>query len=454
MAERWILLFSDGTSPPPPGYRRAASWPEVRATLAGSAPSALMVDIESLRPGDLQAFFRSYPDVAVFVLTDDAHLDEALTAVTLGALDYFRRPVSQAELELALQRVRAPAELTEAPTAAPAAVTSKSPAMQRVHELVGRAAASDATVLIRGETGTGKDLIAREIHRLSSRSSGPFVKVHAAALPDSLLESELFGYEKGAFTGATRRKAGRVELAENGTLFLDEIGDISAALQVRLLRVLQDKEFERVGGTESLAANVRFLAATHRDLSSMVAAGEFREDLLYRLNVITVWLPPLRARREDIAALAQEFCASFAAQHKRPAVTLEDAALAFLAQQRWPGNVRQLQHLIERIVLLSDAAVITAEALKGSLREEEAFKTGTLGRSDGAFVRVPSVAQDLAQARLSSVRPLREDVARAERHALEKALAQSKGNRTLAARLLGISRQTLYSKLEEYGITE
>jgi len=423
---------------------------EARALLDSAAPSAFMVDAELMPLSDLPGFFERHPDVAVFILTENEQSEHSLRALELGALDCCQRPLDNSELELALARVRAQPLLVEParPSQSRGAMIYSSAAMLRVEALVQRAASSDATVLIRGETGTGKDLIAREIHAQSPRSAGPFIKVHAAALPDTLLESELFGYEKGAFTGAVRRKAGRVELAAGGSFFLDEIGDISPALQVKLLRVLQDKEFERVGGTQTLSVNVRFLAATHRDLSTMVSRGEFREDLLYRLNVVTVWLPPLRARRADIPLLAQAFCEMFRARHSRPNLTLDHSALAFLQQQRWPGNVRQLQHLIERLVLLGDSSVITAEIVSASLCEEEVFQTE--GRNEEQAL--PAMGAGSSPGMLSSVRPLRHEVALAERAALSKALAQSHGNRTLAARLLGISRQTLYAKLEEHGI--
>src|ERR1700687_1658062 len=223
--------------------------------------------------------------------------------------------------------------------------------MHEVIEPIRRASGGNATVLIRGESGTGKELAARMIHRQSARATGPLIKVQCAALPESLLESELFGYEKGAFTGAACRKPGRVELAQGGTLFLDEIGDLTPMVQVKLLRLLQDREFEPLGGTRSRQADVRFIAATHRDLEAMMAKGEFREDLFYRLNVIPIWLPPLRARPEDAGLLARHFCAVFSAHHQKPETSLDPTALGALRAQKWPGNVRQLQNFIERLVI-------------------------------------------------------------------------------------------------------
>jgi transcriptional regulator with PAS, ATPase and Fis domain len=285
-------------------------------------------------------------------------------------------------------------------------------------------------VLVRGETGTGKELVARAIHDQSSRSGESFVKVHCAALPETLLESELFGYEKGAFTGATRQKPGRLELADGGTLFLDEIGDISPATQVKLLRVLQDREFERVGGTSTLTADVRFIAATHRDLDQMVGEGEFREDLFYRLNVLPIWTPPLRERPGDVAELSRFFCGQFAEQAGRD-IRLADDAVEALEGWKWPGNVRELQNFVERLVVMSDGDVIEASDVS---RE---------------FARGPSKSGTPAGAGT-----LEEEVRRTQERTIRDALKRCGNNRTRAARVLGISRRTLYNKLDELGIDE
>jgi two-component system response regulator AtoC len=279
------------------------------------------------------------------------------------------------------------------------------------------------------------------VHELSPRSAGPFVKVHCGALPDNLLESELFGYEKGAFTGATAKKPGRVELADGGTLFLDEIGDITPATQVKLLRLLQDREYERLGGTETLKGDVRFVAATHQDLEAMVRAGTFREDLFYRLNVVTLWVPPLRARPEDIEPLALHFCESVARANGRPNVSLDVGALERLKQQAWPGNVRQLQNFVERLVVLAAAPRIS-----------ESDVTRELGRQSGAigFAEASGLAPQISLE--SSVMDLALALRKAERRAIDKALKSAGGNRNLAARLLGISRRSLYYKLQEHGL--
>jgi two-component system response regulator AtoC len=287
-------------------------------------------------------------------------------------------------------------------------------------------------VLLRGESGTGKELAARALHQRGRRRAGPFVKVHCAALPDALLESELFGYEKGAFTGAASRKPGRVELAEGGTLFLDEIGDVTSAVQVKLLRLLQDRAYERLGGTSTLRADVRFVTATHRNLEEMVKAGQFREDLFYRLNVVPIWLPPLRDRPGDVARLARHFCAAIAASSGRQGVELAPEAVDRLAALRWPGNVRQLQNFIERLIVLSDGPTLSLADVERELCREQ-----------GPAAEPARASQGL------SLESRRQD---AERDALRDALARAGGNRTMAARLLGISRRTLYSKLAELSL--
>jgi DNA-binding NtrC family response regulator len=357
----------------------------------------------------------------------------------LGAADFILKPFEREEVLEAVRRaLQSTQQARERP---PRRVTRDSeiigdcPAMRELADLVERAAQTSATVMIRGESGTGKELVARAIHSRGPRRSRPFVAVSCAALPESLLESELFGYEKGAFTGATARKPGRVELAEGGTLFLDEIGDQSLGTQVKLLRLLQEKECQPIGSTRSRPADVRFVIATHRDLEAMVRAGEFREDLYYRTNVLPVWLPPLRERGRDIAALSHYFCRTLGAQHGRPGLELGEGAVALLERQSWPGNVRQLENFIERLVILADGPSLAAEEVA---RE--------LGRQPPLSQRPPpgeSSAQDTT---------LKSRLLRAEREALVNALERAQQNRTLAARMLGISRRALYNKLSELGI--
>jgi two-component system response regulator AtoC len=339
-------------------------------------------------------------------------------------------------LEKALANAKRAAEAAPEPASSERELIGASDAMREVQALIDRAARSTATVLLLGESGTGKELAARAVHERSARKGKPFVKLHCGALPDNLLESELFGYEKGAFTGAVNRKPGRVELADGGTLFLDEIGDISPATQVKLLRVLQEREFERLGGTQTIKVDVRFVAATHRDLAAMSARGEFREDLYYRLNVIPMLLPPLRARPEDIEALVARFSAAHGAR-----VRFEPEAVALLRAQRWPGNVRQLQNFVERVVVLSDSPTITAQDVERELQ-----------RKVGAPAESTADAAHSAPEGAAATPNLDARVRETEKNALKNALEKAKGNRTLAARLLGVSRRTLYNKLEEHGV--
>jgi two-component system response regulator AtoC len=336
-----------------------------------------------------------------------------------------------------------------------------SKARARVRDMIKRVSPGKTTILVRGESGTGKELVARAIHAASERASGPLVVIHCAALPDTLLESELFGYEKGAFTGAAARKLGRVERASGGALFLDEIGDVTPAMQVKLLRLLQERTFERLGGHEPIAADVRFVAATHRDLDGMVKRGEFREDLFYRLNVVPVWVPPLRARRHDVEQLAVHFCRGFAEEAGKTRVALDEEALARIRSERWPGNVRQLQNFIERLVVLSDDAPIDVQQIAAQLGGASPFVTeategGTraerTAQQSQALRRSVAMALGRGSLDTADVLPLDEQLRDAERAAIEQALAAAAGNRSKAARLLGVSRQTLYNKLKEHGL--
>jgi two-component system, NtrC family, response regulator AtoC len=299
--------------------------------------------------------------------------------------------------------------------------------MRECDELVSRAAKSVANVLVRGESGVGKEVVAREIHERSVRRERAFVVVHCAALPDNLLESELFGYSKGAFTGATTSKPGRVDLAAGGTLFLDEIGDVSPAVQVKLLRLVQEKEVQPLGAQLAHRVDVRIVAATHRNLEEAVREGRYREDLFYRLNVIPIWIPPLRERVVDVAGLAQTLLERCALAAGRAGLRFEPAATARLASHAWPGNVRELCNIVERLVVFTDEPVIGEEAVLVELDRS-------------------APPQQRRSGRLSDRR------ADAEREAVVEALRRAGGNRTQAARLLGVSRRTLYNRLSELGV--
>jgi two-component system response regulator AtoC len=398
----------------------------------------------------LSELVKSFDEIPV-VVVGSGGAKRAVEAIRAGAADFVDKPFDEAELVYVLEKVLASAPEDEArppPSPVPdSGLLGDSKAMHTVLGVVRRVAGSNATVLVRGESGTGKELVARAIHRESARAAGPFVKVHSAGLPETLLESELFGYEKGAFTGAASRKPGRVEIAQGGTLFLDEIGDITPAMQVKLLRLLQDKEYERLGGTATLRADVRFVAATHRDLEHMIKQGQFREDLFYRLNVVPIWLPPLRARRDDVALLARHFCNVFATAHGKPGTTLSDDAIVALMAERWSGNVRQLQNFMERLVVLAERPSIGKEEVRRELVPTVTFATQSPS-GGGTSIGATNATRDGTP----PVVPLDATLRDAEKRAIERALRHAKGNRSLAARLLGVGRTTLYIKLEELGI--
>jgi two-component system response regulator AtoC len=433
--------------------RRLRSVAEVSRVLLGASVHVVVARAEARAIAELCDTCADVPVIAV-VPEGDA---EELAALRSGAATTLSDGSSDEEIARALKRTIGeegpPPSSEDRPPPAlhrTSSLLGESEPIRRVVDLISRTAGSGATILVRGETGTGKELVARALHEQSPRKNGPFIKVQCSALPDALLESELFGYERGAFTGATSRKPGRVELAEGGTLFLDEIGDITAATQVKLLRLLQDREYERLGGTRSLRADVRFVTATHRDLEAMVKNGSFREDLFYRLNVVTLWLPPLRARRDDIALLAQEFVGQFAQTYQK-SVRLDEGALRALRSERWPGNVRQLQNFVERLVVLATSETLTTEMVQSEMTAQVQFRTqvtqGTpkLGSMTARSPTEPSP--------VSRAIPLDEAVRAAERQTIERALQHAGGNRTVAARILGVSRATLYTKINELGIT-
>jgi DNA-binding NtrC family response regulator len=395
--------------------------------------------------GLLRELSARIPDLPVILMTAHGSVPLAVEAMKAGAADFLMKPFERDELlfvvNKALERVHR--ESNKAPqvqgTAGGIAGMVGS-GLNEVSTIIRKVASNSATVLVRGETGTGKEAIARALHDEGSRKNEPFISVHCASLPDTLLESELFGYEKGAFTGANARKPGRLELAHRGTLFLDEIGDIAPHVQVKLLRVLQEREFERIGGTQTLKVDVRFVAATHRDLDAMVRDLSFREDLFYRLNVVSIQVPPLRDRKGDIEALGTHFAQHLGQQHGRPKAHLTQAALERLRTHAWPGNVRQLRNLIERLVVLADVDAIDVEHVEKELSDSP---VGVASSELGTHVASTSVAATGA---------LHDQIRGAERAAIENALARSGNNRTLAARLLNVSRRTFYNKLKELGL--
>jgi DNA-binding NtrC family response regulator len=373
------------------------------------------------------------PSVQVILITAHGTEEVGRRAWEMGAAGYVRKPFDRDEILFEVRRALSKAEAGGEVAESPGDMVGQSGPMKDVYSLVAKVAPTSSTVLIRGESGTGKELVARAVHDQSKRKGKPFIKVICAGLPETLIESELFGYEKGAFTGAAASKPGRFELADQGTIFLDEIGEVSPATQVKLLRILQDRQLERLGGTQTIRVDVRVLAATHRDLEALVREGKFREDLFYRINVVPVRVPSLRERREDIPLLAEHFLKRYRQEHGKPSVRIDAKGLEALAAYEWPGNVRELQNVVERLVVLNLSGLILEQDVRPCL-------AGRIG--------------DAPAATASSGAPaLGASVAEAEKSAILAALKQTDGNRTHAAKALGVSRRTLHNKLREYGIS-
>lgn len=394
-------------------------------------------------------------DTAVIIMTAQATMQNAIEAMRRGAYDYITKPFDLDEVNIIVKKAMEVHRLSREVDTLRAEVREKyegglvgnTPAMQEIYKTIGRVAESDATVLIHGESGTGKELVARAIHFHSRRAGRPFVAVNSAAIPLELLESELFGHEKGAFTGAVSRKIGRFESAFGGTIFLDEIGDMSLELQGKLLRVLQEREFERVGGTESIKTDVRVIAATHRNLEKAVREGRFREDLFYRLNVIQINIPPLRKRKDDIGLLAEHFMQKFQADAvKKKMLTPE--TLRILKAYDWPGNVRELENTIQRAIILSQGDKIFPDSLPPHI-----FKPGHgVAISFEAFLeeKIADLVERMGGLESGDIYSL--VLQRVEKPLITHILRKTKGNQLRAAALLGINRNTLRKKIKELGI--
>ena len=399
------------------------------------------------------------PDVPVIVLSAQNTLDTAVRASESEAFEYFPKPFDLDELVHAVRQASAQrAKLVADDPARPVEIESegermplvgRSPAMQTVYRMITRVLRNDLTVLITGESGTGKELVAEAIHQLGSRRTGPFVAVNTAAIPADLVESELFGHEKGAFTGAIAQAIGKFEQANGGTLFLDEIGDMPPEAQTRLLRALQSGRIRRVGGRQEIAVNVRIVAATNRDLAPMIAAGTFREDLFYRLNVVPIELPPLRERREDIGALAQHFLV-LAAEDGLPRRYLTPDAIAGLEQRNWRGNVRELRNVIYRLALMAREERVDADSLTDIIGEEAFAATGGQRIVEEGFG--PALAAWLASEAPPSGTLYHRALAAFEKPLIEHALGRTGGNQLRAAELLGINRNTLRKRIGELGL--
>ncbi len=393
------------------------------------------------------------PSLPTIMMSGHATIDTAVRATQLGARDFLEKPIARDRLLLAVRNalehraVVAQLEELQAETGQYEMV-GRGPAMSRLYALLARAAPSEGRVLITGENGTGKELVARALHRHSRRSAGPFVRVNCAAVPTELIESELFGHERGAFTGATAVRRGKFELAEGGTLFLDEVGDMPPAMQAKLLRVLQENEFERVGGSETLHADVRVLAATNRDLEAEILAGRFREDLYYRLAVVQLHAPPLRERREDLPELISTFLAEACRRNGRRPLRLAPEAVALLAAHAYPGNVRELRNLVERLAILCDGPEVSAGQARELLPAPRARAA-----AESAPAAEPMAAQEPPEtAPEVGSKPFRELVDDAERAIILRTLAFTGDNVTEAARLLDLERGHFYKKMKALGL--
>ncbi len=381
----------------------------------------------------LQKITSEIPGLPVIVLTGHGSIDSAVSAMHSGAYDFLTKPLNLEHLSLVVKRALKNRELQiqnkqlqeEIIKTKPfESIIGKSAEMQKIFQMIQKVAGSKASVLITGESGVGKELVAHAIHNLSPRRDNPLVIVNCSALSESLLESELFGHEKGAFTGAMARKRGRFELANGGTIFLDEIGEINQSIQVKILRVLQDKRFERVGGEETLEVDVRVIAATNRDLEEEIKKGNFREDLFYRLNVVHIHVPPLRDRKDDIPLLINEFMQEFAKENGKDIKNIDNHARAALYKYSWPGNIRQLKNCMESAVVMCSSDTITLNDLPPTIKSDSAADSMQI--------------------------PFGVTLEEAEKIIIQQTLAQNQGNKSKTAEVLGIGRKTLHRKLDEY----
>jgi two-component system NtrC family response regulator len=442
-----ILFVEDDT-----GLQRQLRWsfPQYEVLVAASRPSALRA-VQTAQPpvvvldlglppephspteglATLEEILKSAPATKVVVMTGNNERQNAVRAVGLGAHDFYQKPIDVDVLRLIIDRAvrltalenenrRAASPVGTAPLTG---ILSNSTEMLRVCRMLEKVAPADVSVLLLGESGTGKEVIAKALHELSPRTNKPFIAINCGAIPENLLESELFGHERGAFTGAVKQTRGKVELAHGGTLMLDEIGDLPLPLQVKLLRFLQERVIERVGGRQSIPVDVRIVCATHQNLQDLMRDGRFREDLFYRLDEVVIRIPPLRERGEDAQLLAQHFLVRFNTEHGRNVKGFSADALAAIAAHSWPGNVRELQNRTKRAVIMAEGPVVTAHDLD-------------LG--------VPDVAPGIVD--------LRKAREQAERGALQRALMQEQGNLSRAAKLLGVSRPTLYDLMRHHNL--
>ncbi len=444
------------------GYRvfTAATGEDALASLEQTRPDLVTLDL--VLPGmdgleTLQKLQDRLPDVPVVMLSGHGQARNIVEAMKLGASDFLRKPFEVEELEVAFQKALEKRALRKEVEELRGRVRSESellmlcgddPKMQEVREIIEQVADTDITVLVRGESGTGKELVARALHRLSGRADRPFVKVNCAALPSELLESELFGFEKGAFTGAQRRKLGKFEYANHGTIFLDEISEMHPSLQAKLLQVLQDGEFSRLGGESDVRVDTRVIAATNRNLETAVTDGSFREDLFYRLNVVTVQLPPLRDRTDAIPLLVEHFLDMYNRQYGKDLKHLAPATVEVFRAHQWPGNVRELENMVKRMVVLGNESTVL---------EEIAHRTATALAANGASpsLDLEALGVDLSDAKGVDLKAIAKRAAQiAEKRVIEKVLDQTRWNRKEAAERLQISYKALLYKMKDNGLSQ
>jgi len=425
---------------------------EAEEVITGSRPAVVLLDVKLASESGLDYL----PDIvsrreAPVVIIVTAHGSErmAVEAIKKGAYDYLAKPFDVEELRILVRNaleaftLRAENERLKnqlAGTETFGQLIGSSPSITRIYSIIDKVAQTDASVLITGESGTGKEMVAREIHARSRALTGPFIAVNCAAMPQELIESELFGHEKGAFTGAATRRVGKFEAANRGTLFLDEVGDMSLTTQAKVLRILDEKKFQRLGSNETLTTDARIISATNKDLKREVEAQNFREDLFYRLNVVSIHLPPLRERQSDIPALVQAFCDRYAVAYKRDSVSLSKSALKFLVQYEWPGNIRQLRNWIEKAVILSENEEIALDVFEEEIPIKDAIKKDLSENEEGINVAASLNFKDAKK--------------EFERKYIERILNQTSGNITQAASILGMHRQSLQHKIRELGLTK
>jgi two-component system, NtrC family, response regulator AtoC len=461
------------------GYKvvKAKSGAEATAAIAKARPDLVMIDI--LLPDEdgltlLAQIKRDHPELELIVMTAFGGSSSAIKAMRAGAYDYVTKPFETDDLLATLARVFEKADMAQEvnalrlelgkQSAQRERIVGSSRPMLEIYKLIGKVAGSDASILVSGESGTGKELVAEAIHRASPRNPHPLIKVSCAALPETLLETELFGHEKGSFTGAMTMRKGRFEIADKGTIFLDEIGEMTLGTQTKLLRILQEHEFERIGSNTPIKVDIRVIAATNRDLAEEVDRNRFREDLYYRLNVIHIHMPPLRDRKEDIPALVEHFLSKYRWSQDAIPTTITEEALERLVDYDWPGNVRELENAVERAVVLSRGQPITVEQLpfdsvkapRGNGRkkaQDEAAEDGEL-EPVAAGKNGESNGDGIGAENGEPGGPFKKRVSALEKRLILEALERAGGNRTRAAEDLGIYRRLLYAKMREYGLGE